>query len=62
MAKFKVGVAEALARVQASRPLVQPNPTFMKALEAYAADIHKQPAPASPAPDCRPGQATAGSE
>lgn len=59
MAKFKVGVAEALTRVQASRPLVQPNPTFMKALEAYAADIHKQPAPASHAPDCQPGQATA---
>ena len=47
MAKLKLPVSEALGRVQAARPLVQPNPTFMKTLDAYAAEIHAQPAPAS---------------
>lgn len=47
MAKLKLPVSEALAQVRAIRPLVEPNPTFLKALESFSADIHAQPAPTS---------------
>ena len=47
MAKRKLAVADALAEVQARRPLVQPNPAFMRALQAFAPELHRQPAPVS---------------
>jgi len=47
MAKLKLPVDEALARVKRCRPIVQPNPSFMRALVDFETDIHKQPAPIS---------------
>ena len=47
MAKRKLTVVAALAEVQARRPLVQPNPTFMRALEGFEAELHAQPVPVS---------------
>lgn len=47
VAKLKVSVDEALARIRAVRPLVQPNPTFMKALRTFEVELKKLPAPAS---------------
>mmetsp|Transcript_27193 Transcript_27193/g.81904 ORF Transcript_27193/g.81904 Transcript_27193/m.81904 type:complete len:313 (-) Transcript_27193:41-979(-) len=48
MAKYKLSVSDALARVRASRPLVDPNPTFVKALLAFTPAIHEQPSPTAP--------------
>ena len=48
MAKLKLSVPEALARVRAARPLVEPNPTFLKALQAFAPDLHQQCMHAAP--------------
>jgi len=48
MARLKVPVADALARIRAVRPLVQPNPAFMRALREFEAAIHEQPSPVLP--------------
>ena len=47
VAKLKVTVDEALARVRTNRPMVQPNPTFLKALRSFEAELLKLPAPVS---------------
>lgn len=45
VAKLKLPVGEALRLVQARRPLVQPNPTFMRALHAFESRLLQLPAP-----------------
>lgn len=45
MAKLDIGVDAALAHVRASRPMVEPNPTFMRWLKSHERDIRQQPAP-----------------
>jgi len=47
MAKEKLPVAEALALVKARRPLIEPNPTFLRALQTFEARLHAQPVPVS---------------
>lgn len=47
MAKLKLPLGEALARVQARRPLVQPNRAFLAALRRFEPELLSQPAPAS---------------
>lgn len=49
VAKERLSVAEALARVQSARPLVQPNPRFMRALAAFEPELRRLPAPVSAA-------------
>lgn len=47
VAKLKLSVDEALTRVQARRAIVQPNPTFMRALRSFEPELLKLPAPVS---------------
>lgn len=44
VAKLKIPVSDALKLIQARRPLVQPNPTFMRALQGFEAALLKLPA------------------
>ena len=45
MAKQKLSVVEALARVKAHRPLVEPNPAFVRQLTSFTKALHEQPVP-----------------
>lgn len=41
MAKLKLSAGDALALIKEKRPIVEPNPTFMRRLVALEAQIHK---------------------
>ena len=45
MAKLKLPAAHALAMIQAKRPLVDPNPAFMRQLQSFEARLWEQPTP-----------------
>jgi len=47
MAKLNLGVDDALALIRTRRPLVQPNPAFMRRLRALESEIRALPAPVS---------------
>ena len=49
VAALKLPVDEALRRVQEHRPLVQPNPAFMRALKKFEGALLQLPAPTTPA-------------
>ncbi len=48
MAKHKVGVDEALCFLRARRPLVEPNPAFVRFLRSFEAEIRGLPGPCAP--------------
>ena len=47
MAKLKLSVDQALALVKERRPLVEPNPAFIRALREFETRIHQLPVPMS---------------